>query len=164
MIEILRHVDRQPKLLRTQYPNSYLKLPLLKFEMLNVRSAAPEIYEENSWVSDRIVFVLSDHNKFDFRTVDVVMHVLKRKLYKLMKGYLVEMKPALIARNREEYHADFLASHNMYEQVIENAQQMEAIDDDDLLVENKTLANVPCRQQIKMQSAKFLEELAKRDE
>ncbi|XP_017874690.1 PREDICTED: uncharacterized protein LOC108621717 [Drosophila arizonae] len=143
MIEILRHVDRQPKLLRTQYPNSYLKLPLLKFEMLNVRSAAPEIYEEN---------------------IDVVMHVLKRKLYKLMKGYLVEMKPALIARNREEYHADFLASHNMYEQVSENAQQMEAIDDDDLLVENKTLANVPCRKQIKMQSAKFLEELAKRDE
>lgn len=48
LVEILRHVDRSPKLLRTHYPNSYLKLPLLKFEMLNMRAAAPEIYEENS--------------------------------------------------------------------------------------------------------------------
>nr|AAX33647.1 Dbuz\CG14609a-PA [Drosophila buzzatii] len=142
MIEILRHVDRQPKLLRSQYPNSYLKLPLLKFEMLNVRSAAPEIYEEN---------------------IDIVMHVLKRKLYKLMKGYLMEMKPALIARNRDEYHADFLASHNMFEQVDDNAQNIEYIEDD-LLVENKTLADVPSRKHIKMQSVKFLEELAKRDD
>jgi len=48
LLEILRHIDRQPKLLRAQYPNSYLKLPLLKFEMLNMRAAAPEIFEENS--------------------------------------------------------------------------------------------------------------------
>lgn len=92
------------------------------------------------------------------------MHVLKRKLYKLMKGYLMEMKPALIARNREEYHADFLASLSIYEQVHDNGEQIEPLEDDDLIVDNKTLANVPCRKHIKMQSAKFLEQLAKRDE
>ncbi|XP_030374535.1 uncharacterized protein LOC115624085 isoform X2 [Scaptodrosophila lebanonensis] len=48
LVEILRHVDRQPKMIRSQYPNSYLKLPLLKFEMLNMRAVAPEIFEENN--------------------------------------------------------------------------------------------------------------------
>jgi len=48
LVEILRHVDRPPRSLRSHYPNSYLKLPLLKFEMLTMRAAAPEIYEENS--------------------------------------------------------------------------------------------------------------------
>ncbi|EDW59505.1 uncharacterized protein [Drosophila virilis] len=142
LIEILRHVDRQPKLLRSHYPNSYLKLPLLKFEMLNMRAAAPEIYEEN---------------------IDIVMHVLKRKVYKLMKGYLMEMKPAILARNREEYHADFLASLELFEQIDEDEQQVVS-PGDDLLTENKTMANVPNRKQIKAQSSKFLEELAKRDE
>lgn len=80
-----------------------------------------------------------------------------------MKGYLMEMKPALIARNREEYHADYLANHNLYEQVDDDEQQIEHFNDD-LLVENKTMDNVPSRKLIKMHSAKFLEELAKRDE
>lgn len=48
LVEILRHVDRSPKSVRAHYPNSYLKLPLLKFEMLNMHAAAPELYEENS--------------------------------------------------------------------------------------------------------------------
>ncbi|EDV93398.1 uncharacterized protein LOC6564419 [Drosophila grimshawi] len=141
LIEILRHIDRSPKLLRTQYPNSYLKLPLLKFEMLNMRAAAPEIYEEN---------------------IDAVMHILKRKVYKLMKGYLVEMSPSIIARNKEEYHADFLASLEIVEEIDDDDQQ--SVLPEDLLVENKYNVHVPNRKQIKAQSAKFLDELAKRDE
>ncbi|XP_017849560.1 uncharacterized protein LOC108604547 isoform X1 [Drosophila busckii] len=142
LVEILRHVDRQPKLIRSQYPNSYLKLPLLKFEMLNMRAAAPEIYEEN---------------------IDGVMHVLKRKVYKLMKGYLVEMKPATIKRNREEYHADFLATLDMFEQ-IDDEEPQPVVPEEDLLQENKKEANIPNRKQIKAQSVKLLEEQAKKDE
>ncbi|EDV48118.1 uncharacterized protein LOC6553199 [Drosophila erecta] len=142
LLEILRHIDRQPKLLRAQYPNSYLKLPLLKFEMLNMRAAAPEIFEEN---------------------IDNIMHMVKRKIYKLMKAYAVELKPATIKRNVEEYHADFLASLDLYEPV-DNEEQAPNAPEDDILQENKTMANVPNRKQIKAQSAKLVEELAKRDE
>ncbi|BFF89572.1 uncharacterized protein DMAD_08305 [Drosophila madeirensis] len=142
LVEILRHVDRQPKLLRAQYPNSYLKLPLLKFEMLNMRAAAPELYEAN---------------------IDNIMHIVKRKVYKLMKGYTVELRPATIKRNVEEYHADFLASLDMFEP-IDNDGQQQAVPEEDLLQENKTMANVPNRKQIKAQSAKLVEELSKRDE
>lgn len=46
--DILRHVDRPVKALRLQYPNSYLKLPLLKFEMLVMRAYPPDLFEENS--------------------------------------------------------------------------------------------------------------------
>lgn len=46
--EILRHVDRPDKPSRIKYPNSYLRLPLLKFEMLTMRACPPENYEENS--------------------------------------------------------------------------------------------------------------------
>ncbi|XP_034488067.1 uncharacterized protein LOC117792159 [Drosophila innubila] len=142
LIEILRHVDRPPRSLRSHYPNSYLKLPLLKFEMLTMRAAAPEIYEEN---------------------IDNVMHLLKRKVYKLMKGYLVEMKPAMINRNKEEYHADFLASRYYFE-ATEDDDQQAVSQEQDLLQENKTMANIPNRKQIKAASAKFLEDMAKRDE
>ncbi|KAH8369389.1 hypothetical protein KR009_009634 [Drosophila setifemur] len=142
LLEILRHVDRQPKLLRGQYPNSYLKLPLLKFEMLNMRAAAPEIFEEN---------------------IDNIMYMVKRKIYKLMKAYTVELKPAAIKKNVEEYHTDFLASLDSNEPV-DNDEPTQNAPEDDILQENKTMANVPNRKQIKAQSAKLVEELAKREE
>ncbi|KAH8243935.1 hypothetical protein KR032_011572 [Drosophila birchii] len=142
LLEILRHVDRQPKLIRAMYPNSYLKLPLLKFEMLNMRAAAPEIFEEN---------------------IDNIMHMVKRKIYKVMKAYTIELKPATIKRNVEEYHIEFLASLNMQE-TVDTDEAPQTAPEDDILQENKTMANVPNRKQIKAQSAKLLEELAKRDE
>lgn len=91
------------------------------------------------------------------------MHMVKRKIYKLMKAYAVELKPATIKRNVEEYHVDFLASLDMYEPV-DNEEQAPTAPEDDILQENKTMANVPNRKQIKAQSAKLVEELAKRDE
>ncbi|KAH8278652.1 hypothetical protein KR018_006622 [Drosophila ironensis] len=142
LLEILRHVDRQPKLLRSQYPNSYLKLPLLKFEMLNMRAAAPEIFEEN---------------------IDNIMHMVKRKVYKLMKAYTVELKPATIKRNMEEYHNDYLISLDMFEPS-ETDDQQQAAPENDILQETKTMANVPNRKHIKAQSAKLVEESAKREE
>lgn len=51
--EITRHVDRPPKGVRKAYPSSYLKLPLLKFEMLPMRAVPPEVYDENSEFSQR---------------------------------------------------------------------------------------------------------------
>lgn len=91
------------------------------------------------------------------------MHMVKRKIYKLMKAYTVELKPTTIKRNVEEYHADFLASLDMNEPV-DADEPPQTAPEDDILQENKTMANVPNRKQIKAQSAKLLEELAKRDE
>lgn len=91
------------------------------------------------------------------------MHMVKRKIYKLMKAYTVELKAATIKRNVEEYHADFLASLDMYEPV-DNDEPPQTAPEDDILQENKTMANVPNRKQIKAQSAKLIEELAKANE
>jgi len=95
--------------------------------------------------------------------VDNVLHLLKRKVYKLMKGYFVEMKPALIKRNKEEYHADFLASRYHFE-ATEDEDQQAVSQEQDLLQENKTMANIPNRKQIKAASAKYLEDMAKKND
>lgn len=47
LIDILKHVDRHPQVFSANYPNSYLKLPLFKFDMLNMYAKAPELYEED---------------------------------------------------------------------------------------------------------------------
>lgn len=46
--DILRYVDKPSKTYRIKYPNTYLKLPLLKFEMLTMRACAPQFFEEDS--------------------------------------------------------------------------------------------------------------------
>lgn len=56
LYEILRHVDRNPKTFRTTYPNSYLKLPLLKFEMLEAFAVPPEVFEVDGKFYERICF------------------------------------------------------------------------------------------------------------
>lgn len=92
------------------------------------------------------------------------MHLLKRKVYKLMKGYLVELRPNTIKRNREEYHFDYLASRFFFHE--NEDEKVQPVSHEDILLnENKTMGNVPNRHQIKVQSAKFIEEMvAKRDE
>lgn len=46
-MSILENVDHRPISFRVKYPNSYLGLPLLKFEMLFMVAAPPYILEEN---------------------------------------------------------------------------------------------------------------------
>jgi len=47
---------------------------------------------------------------------------------------------------------------------VDTEEQAPTAPEDDILQENKTMANVPNRKQIKAQSAKLVEELSKRDE
>lgn len=139
LVDILRHVDRQPRTFRASYQNSYLKLPLLKFEMLNVCAAAPELYEQD---------------------VDKIMHLLKRKLYRLMKAYGKTKTPVMIVEHRNAYHTSFLASCRDKENVEEDQQQGTVIEDD----QDKAMVNIPNRKQIKAQSARLVEEVLKRDD
>ncbi|XP_034485649.1 ankyrin repeat domain-containing protein 26-like [Drosophila innubila] len=139
LVEILRHVDRQPRTFRTQYPNSYLKLPLLKFEMLDIIAAPPELYEED---------------------LEKVMLLLKRKLYKLMKAYKPDMNSS-IAQSKDKYHNLFLVSHKG--RSADDNDRMSMVAEDDLLQSNK-MTNVPNRKQIKALSARLMEVAAKRDE
>lgn len=48
--DILRHVHikRQPKVKPISYPKTYMKLPLLKYEHLEMRAAPPLAFEEDS--------------------------------------------------------------------------------------------------------------------
>lgn len=139
LIEILRNVDRQPRTFRAQYQNSYLKLPLLKFEMLNIRAAPPELYEED---------------------LDKVMFLLKRKLYKLMKGYKGDMNSS-INQSKDKYHALFLESRKALP--ADEDDQISLAAEDDLLQSSK-MTNVPNRKQIKALSARLIEVAAKRED
>ncbi|XP_017104560.2 uncharacterized protein [Drosophila bipectinata] len=142
LLEILRHVERQPSKRRTKYPNSYLRLPLLKFEMFNMRAVAPEIFDED---------------------MDTILNSVKRKIYKLMKLYPQELSSSTIAAHVERYHCDFLASLDRNAEAEDEAAPQGA-PEDDLLQESKAFASVPSRKQIKAQSAKVMEEAAKQNE
>ncbi|KAH8359706.1 hypothetical protein KR093_008423, partial [Drosophila rubida] len=138
LVEILRHVDRQPRTFQVIYPNSYLKLPLLKFEMLDMCAAAPELYEEN---------------------LVKVMAVLKRKVQTLMKAYNSDMELS-IKRNRDEYHNMFLETFTGICGDDDDRNSL-AVEDD---IMSAKITNVPNRKQIKAQSARLLEAVAKREE
>ncbi|XP_032593176.1 uncharacterized protein LOC6564420 [Drosophila grimshawi] len=132
--DILRHVDRNPIVFRHQYQTSYLKLPLLKFEMLRFRSAAPKFYEEN---------------------IDKIMHLLKRKVYKLMKGYKAHMQND-IKSSIEKYHQDYL---NML--ALDGDFKKSTAESEEVIFQEKVNANIPDRKQIKAQSAKLIDECLK---
>lgn len=51
-MDVVDHFDHQAKASRSVYPNSYLKLPLLRFEMLNMIAAPPGLYEEDRESTD----------------------------------------------------------------------------------------------------------------
>lgn len=51
-MDVVDHFDHRPKAFRSVYPNSYLRLPLLRFEMLNMIAAPPGIYEEDRESTD----------------------------------------------------------------------------------------------------------------
>ncbi|KAH8417086.1 hypothetical protein KR222_002897, partial [Zaprionus bogoriensis] len=137
LIDILRHVDHQPKTFRPRYQSSYLKLPFLKFEMFNMIAAAPELYEEDQ---------------------EKIMALLKLKVYKLMKKYKREMGPE-IENSKNRYHVAFMQTLEKPENLEGDQQDIRNIDDDD---STKNL-NIPSRKQIKAQSARVLE-TAKRGE
>lgn len=81
-----------------------------------------------------------------------------------MKGYLVELRPITIQRNRDEYHSDYLASRIIFDMDEDEEEQPVSLGDDNL-DENKLIPNVPNRHQIKVLSAKYIEEtVAKRNE
>ncbi|XP_032593175.1 uncharacterized protein LOC116805431 [Drosophila grimshawi] len=140
LIEILRHIDRDPKMFRSQYPNSYLKLPLLKFEMHHMYASPPELCEEDT---------------------EKIMSFIKRKVYKLMKGYNATSD---IDNSKEKYHIEFLKTVKCNPH-IRSAEGRGATVGEDLLQMQKTLANVPDRTQIKAQSNRIVDDaILRRDE
>ncbi|XP_064550290.1 uncharacterized protein LOC135436578 [Drosophila montana] len=131
LIAILQNVDRNPRHFNFRYPNSYLKLPLLKFELLDMHVMPPGFYEED---------------------IDKLMHVLKRKVYKLVKAYTVQMESETpICRNK--YHQAFLATCKTYSSVNGEDEHMAVVGLDD----DKANATIPSRKQIKAFSAKVVE-------
>nr|AAX33650.1 Dbuz\CG14609d-PA [Drosophila buzzatii] len=142
LVEILRHIDHNPFTVRRAYPNSYLKLPLLKFELFDMFACNPPLYEEN---------------------IDKIMHLVKRKLYKLVKGFETiaqadSREP--LASFKEKYHKRFLATRTFNVEAPGAQSEMKAVDYDD----GKVYLSVPSRKQIKTLSAKVVEEARLQEE
>ncbi|XP_023298673.2 uncharacterized protein LOC111681180 [Lucilia cuprina] len=148
--DILRYVDRPPKVYSIKYPNTYLKLPLLKFEMLTMRACAPELFEEDT---------------------KLILTLVEKKLRTLMKGFSELTAPRkpnapplqTLQELWEEYHVNFLTSKETDEQQ-EDMDQKPLLPEDDLFEDSKTVHNVPNRKQIKLQSAKIVDELSKKED
>ncbi|XP_064550277.1 uncharacterized protein LOC135436568 [Drosophila montana] len=140
LVVVLRHVNRSPKEVRKDYPNSYLRLPLLKFELYNVYAVPPELVPAD---------------------IDVIMTFLKRSVYKLMKGYSPQMSASL-KQSKNSYHLAFLATFEQRETNQGEEQDIVALGDD--LINDKTMANIPNRKRIKAQSARVVEEASKREQ
>lgn len=91
------------------------------------------------------------------------MHLLKRKLYKLMKGYekLAEANNREpISSFREKYHKRFLSTRLSYMDTQGTEGDMKVVDYDD----GKVYLSVPSRKQIKTLSAKVVEEAKAHEE
>ncbi|XP_075146131.1 uncharacterized protein LOC142220740 [Haematobia irritans] len=96
--DILSHVHKSPRMKKIQYPNSYLKLPLLKFEMSNTYSSPPD--------------TIADDNKELYR-------IIHRKLSRLITAYdqltITGGKPHTISKNlnleayRDLYMNEYIA-------------------------------------------------------
>ncbi|XP_030559434.1 uncharacterized protein LOC115761703 [Drosophila novamexicana] len=140
LMEVLRHVDRSPNQVNRDYPNSYLRLPLLKFELYHMYAVPPELYPTN---------------------IDVIMQLLKRTVYKLMKGYRPKMSERL-EESKNSYHLALLATFEPIGTTQDKEQDIAAMEDD--LITDRAMANIPNSKKIKAQSAKFVEEACKRDE
>uniref|UniRef100_A0A1A9V0F4 Uncharacterized protein n=1 Tax=Glossina austeni TaxID=7395 RepID=A0A1A9V0F4_GLOAU len=139
--DILRHVA--PSRGRpAPYPNEYLKLPLLKFEMLTMRAVPPEAFEDN---------------------ISTLMKQAERKLREVMIAfYQLRVKPNQVSRARADYQSDYI-----YRQELLASETNSSWTKQEFIVAEeaaKTTSNVPNRKQIKAQSAKFVEETLKRDE
>ncbi|EDW14140.2 uncharacterized protein LOC6572572 [Drosophila mojavensis] len=137
LYEVLTHVDCNSRIIRQKYPNSYLNLPLLKFELLNMHSQPPDLFPVD---------------------IEEIMSVLKRKMFKLTKAYKSEME-SFIPLSVEKYHSDYMETCDAAKYSSED-QEQSAIPNDVLLNE-KTLYDIPSRKQIKVLSAKVIDQAIK---
>ncbi|XP_075146132.1 uncharacterized protein LOC142220741 [Haematobia irritans] len=140
---ILKYVGRPARVHKIQYPVEYLKLPLLKYEMLTMVSVPPELFEED---------------------VKLILQTIQRKLKTLVTAYdqLIpdsKLPDASVKLNElyDEYHQKFLASMEI-DELQETAEDEEDVED------TKITQNIPNRKQLKALSARLVEELSKREE
>nr|AAX33651.1 Dbuz\CG14609e-PA [Drosophila buzzatii] len=134
LVEILRYIDRSPYSSRRRYRTSYLRLPLLKFEMYTMFSMAPPIFEED---------------------IDNIMHLVKRKIYKLVKAYEnVPLRDLNTKKFVDEYHKRYVESFQFF------ADSQRSIDESRMSFDHdKVDLSILSRRQIKAMSSKLIEEI-----
>uniref|UniRef100_A0A1I8NS64 Uncharacterized protein n=1 Tax=Stomoxys calcitrans TaxID=35570 RepID=A0A1I8NS64_STOCA len=148
--DILRHVGRPHRIYTIEYPTPYLKLPLLKYEMLTMYSVPPELFEQD---------------------IKTILQNVERKLKTLMNAYekfLPDPKsnrsldPVTFGKLYEEYHEKFLVSMELEDH--QEGAQAGAEEEKELAEDAKFDHNVPNRKQLKALSARLVEELSKKEE
>ncbi|KRG00893.1 uncharacterized protein LOC26527546 isoform X2 [Drosophila mojavensis] len=138
LAEILRSIDRSPYSTRRRYRTSYLRLPLLKFELYTMLAKAPPIFKED---------------------IEKIMHLVKRKLYKLVQAYQnVPLRDLNTKKFVDEYHRRYmdrmrLSADRQSSQLIEPRISFE---------DDKVDPTILTRKQIKAKSSKILEEIRER--
>uniref|UniRef100_A0A1A9WFL9 Uncharacterized protein n=1 Tax=Glossina brevipalpis TaxID=37001 RepID=A0A1A9WFL9_9MUSC len=150
LLDILRYVDKPTRIVPVQYPNTYLKLPLLKFDMLIMRASAPPGFEQNT---------------------KTMLSMVERKLTILMNAYKylmaiqnIKMTPRQMHNFWKTYHEGFLEIQNVIEEKEAMRDKSALEDGQDVFEDAKLLQTVPNRKQIKTQSARIVEELSKKED
>lgn len=137
--EILRHVLRSNKTVRIDFPTADLRLPLLKFQNIQMRAFPPDGYEEQ---------------------IDVLLHAFKKKINALVAVYKDQIAED-DGTMEKEYREAFLESYDFEEDWSD--KETETTDDDETH-ERKILQSVPTRKQLKQISARMVEEFSKKDD
>ncbi|KAI9579799.1 hypothetical protein GQX74_000587 [Glossina fuscipes] len=147
---VLRYVDKPSRIVPLQYPNTYLKLPLLKFDMLIMRASAPPAFEQNT---------------------KAMLSMVERKLTILMSAYKyllgrqnIQMTPTQMRAFWRTYHEGFLEIQNVTDEKEAMRDKNNLEDGQEIFEDAKLLQTVPNRKQIKAQSARIVEELSKKED
>uniref|UniRef100_A0A1A9V0F1 Uncharacterized protein n=1 Tax=Glossina austeni TaxID=7395 RepID=A0A1A9V0F1_GLOAU len=150
--DLLRHVKGKDCVhFKRVYKSGYLKLPLLKYEMLLMHAAPPPLLEENSMFN-----------------VDIVMEVVKRKLALLMKTYSQLLREFKIDQHKGSvilrYEDEFMRTcETQFAERTSELQEDDGAADEIALDEAKVASAIHSRRSMKELSAKIVEEFSKRD-
>ncbi|XP_061396986.1 uncharacterized protein LOC133332619 [Musca vetustissima] len=154
IFDMLRHVYKTSRPKRIQYPNSYLKLPLLKFETMT--SCPPENMEED---------------------INELFHMVRQKLTHLMNAFnqlssgstkrRFSIPKNNLETHREVYMDDMVTMFQQYDEgaegdFIRNAKVKDA-SDDEIKETERNPKEIYSRQQMKAKSLHLVEENLKKD-
>ncbi|XP_073819511.1 uncharacterized protein [Musca autumnalis] len=162
IFDMLRHVHKTSHPKRIQYPNSYLKLPLLKFEAMTMTSCPPDNMEEDIHELFRIVRSKLNHLMSAFNQLSGAS---KRRF-----------SIANLETHRETYMNDIESMFQQYAEEVgdgdfignSKSKSINVVSDDDAAAgeakeNDRNLKGIYSRQQMKAKSLHLVEENLKKD-
>ncbi|XP_037953758.1 uncharacterized protein LOC119683936 [Teleopsis dalmanni] len=143
--DILWYVGRPPRIMQQSYPTNELSLPLLRFEMINMRAVPPIYIEEN---------------------VTKLLNVIKKKMETVVQLFNENVTPEDFAEIIDAYDNEYIDITNVAEEEdIEKEEAAHKIEEDEQWeIFTKMVQAAQNRKQMKVQSMKIVDEHNKKDE